>query len=121
MVGDDLEQARHAMRPALGLYVGGMGSREQNFYNRLVSSYGFEREAQEVQELYLAGRKSEALMALPDAMIDAVSIVGPPSRAKEKIRAFRDAGVETLIVAPMAQELAERKEQLRLIAELARE
>jgi F420-dependent oxidoreductase-like protein len=121
MVSDDLEQARHAMRPALGLYIGGMGSREQNFYNRLVSSYGFEREAQEVQELYLAGRKSEALMALPDAMIDAVSIVGPPSRAKEKIRAFRDAGVETLIVAPMAQELAERKEQLRLIAELASE
>jgi F420-dependent oxidoreductase-like protein len=121
MVSDDLEQARHAMRPALGLYVGGMGSREQNFYNRLVSSYGFEREAQEVQELYLSGRKSEALMALPDAMIDAVSIVGPPARAKEKIRAFRDAGVETLIVAPMAQELAERKEQLRLIAELAGE
>jgi alkanesulfonate monooxygenase SsuD/methylene tetrahydromethanopterin reductase-like flavin-dependent oxidoreductase (luciferase family) len=54
-------------------------------------------------------------------MIDAVSIVGPPARAKEKIRAFRDAGVETLIVAPMAQELGERKEQLRLIAELASE
>jgi F420-dependent oxidoreductase-like protein len=121
MVSDDLEQARHAMRPVLGLYVGGMGSREQNFYNRLVASYGFEREAQEVQELYLAGRKSEALMALSDAMIDAVSIAGPPSRAKEKIRAFRDAGVDTLIVSPMAQELEERKEQLRLIAELARE
>ncbi len=120
-ISDDLEQARHAMRPVLGLYVGGMGSREQNFYNRLVASYGFEREAQEVQELYLAGRKSEALMALPDAMIDAVSIAGPPSQAKEKIRAFRDAGVDTLIVSPMAQELAERKEQLRLIAALARE
>ena len=54
-----------------------MGSREQNFYNRLVSSYGFERAAQQVQDLYLAGRKSEAMLALPDELIDAVSIAGP--------------------------------------------
>jgi F420-dependent oxidoreductase-like protein len=121
LISDDLENARHAMRPVLGLYVGGMGSKEQNFYNRLVSSYGFEREAEQVQELYLAGRKSEALMALPDDLIDLVSIVGPPARAKEKIRAFRDAGVDTLIVAPMALETSERKEQLRLVAELAGE
>jgi len=121
LISDDLESARHAMRPALGLYVGGMGSKEQNFYNRLVASYGFEREAELVQELYLAGRKSEALMALPDELIDAVSIAGPRSRAKEKIRAFRDAGVDTLIVAPMALETPERKEQLRLVAELAHE
>jgi F420-dependent oxidoreductase-like protein len=121
LIGDDLESARHAMRPALGLYVGGMGSKEQNFYNRLVASYGFEREAELVQELYLAGRKSEALMALPDELIDTVSIAGPRSRAKEKIRAFRDAGVDTLIVSPMALETPERKEQLRLVAELANE
>jgi F420-dependent oxidoreductase-like protein len=121
LISDDLESARHAMRPALGLYVGGMGSKEQNFYNRLVASYGFEREAELVQELYLAGRKSEALMALPDELIDAVSIAGPPPRAKEKIRAFRDAGVDTLIVSPMALETPERKEQLRLVAELANE
>jgi F420-dependent oxidoreductase-like protein len=121
LIGDDLESARHAMRPALGLYVGGMGSKEQNFYNRLVASYGFEREAELVQELYLAGRKSEALMALPDELIDAVSIAGPRSRAKEKIRAFRDAGVDTLIVSPMALETPGRKEQLRLVAELAHE
>jgi F420-dependent oxidoreductase-like protein len=121
LIGDDLESARHAMRPTLGLYVGGMGSKEQNFYNRLVASYGFEREAELVQELYLAGRKSEALMALPDELIDTVSIAGPRSRAKEKIRAFRDAGVDTLIVSPMALETPERKEQLRLVAELANE
>jgi F420-dependent oxidoreductase-like protein len=121
LISDDLENARHAMRPVLGLYVGGMGSKEQNFYNRLVSSYGFEREAEQVQELYLAGRKSEALMALPDDLIDLVSIVGPPGRAKEKIRAFRDAGVDTLIVSPMALDTDERKEQLRLVAEVARE
>ncbi len=68
----------------LSLYVGGMGSREQNFYNRLVSTYGFEAAAKEVQDLYLAGRKSEAAMALPDALIDAVSIVGPAGPGARK-------------------------------------
>jgi len=121
MIGEDEDVARNAMRPVLALYVGGMGSREQNFYNRLVSSYGFEREAQQVQELYLAGRKNEAMLALPDDLIDAVSIAGKPERARQKLRAFRDAGVETLIVSPMAFDNEERKEQLRLVAELADE
>ncbi|HSS95206.1 MAG TPA: LLM class F420-dependent oxidoreductase [Candidatus Dormibacteraeota bacterium] len=121
MISDDAEAARNAMRPLLALYVGGMGSREQNFYNRLVSSYGFEREAQEVQELYLAGRKNEAMLALPDDLIDAVSIAGSPQRARERIQAFRAAGVETLIVSPMFFYNEERKEQLRLVAEIAKE
>ena len=121
MIGDDLESARNVMRPILALYVGGMGSREQNFYNRLVSSYGFEAEAQKVQELYLAGQKTEAMFALPDELIDLLSIVGPPARAKDRIRAFRDAGVDTLIVWPVMPDQEVRKEQLRLIAELARE
>ena len=119
MIGDDIESARNAMRPILALYVGGMGSREQNFYNRLVSNYGFEREAEHVQELYLAGRKTEAMSALPDELIDLVSIVGPLDQAKAKIRAFRDAGVDTLIVWPVLPDHEERKEQLRLIAEAA--
>jgi F420-dependent oxidoreductase-like protein len=121
MIGDDLESARNAMRPMLALYVGGMGSREQNFYNRLVSSYGFEREAQEVQELYLAGRRTEAMFALPDELIDLVSIVGPRDQAREKVRAFGEAGVDTLIVSGMAIDTPSRIEQLRLVAELARE
>src|SRR2546426_6851222 len=121
MISDDVESARNAMRPILALYVGGMGSREQNFYNRLVSSYGFEREAEEVQELYLAGKKTEAMFALPDELIDLVSIVGPPDRAKAKIREFRDAGVDTLIVWPVLPDHEQRKEQLRQIAELAQQ
>jgi F420-dependent oxidoreductase-like protein len=118
MIGDDLESARNAMRPVLALYVGGMGSREQNFYNRLVSTYGFEKAAREVQDLYLEGKKTEAMFALPDELIDLVSIVGPPDKAREKIRAFRDAGVDTLIVWPVMPDQEERKKQLRLIAEL---
>jgi F420-dependent oxidoreductase-like protein len=118
MIGDDLESARNAMRPVLALYVGGMGSREQNFYNRLVSTYGFEKAAQEVQELYLEGKKTEAMFALPDELIDLVSIVGPREKAKEKLRAFRDAGVDTLIVWPVMPDQEERIKQLRLLAEL---
>jgi F420-dependent oxidoreductase-like protein len=121
MISDDVNTARDAMRPMLSLYVGGMGSREQNFYNRLVSTYGFETAAHEVQDLYLAGRKSEAAMALPDELIDAVSIVGPRDQARERIRAYKAAGVETLIVSPMALDNETRKEQLRLVAELAQE
>jgi len=121
MIGDDMGSARDAMRPMLSLYVGGMGSRQQNFYNRLVSTYGFEEAAKEVQDLYLEGRKSEAAMALPDALIDAVSIVGPRDRAREQIRAYKEAGVDTLIVAPMAMDTETRKQQMRLVAELAEE
>ena len=119
LIGDDLESARNAMRPMLALYVGGMGSREQNFYNRLVSSYGFESAAREVQDLYLEGRRNEAMMALPDELIDLVSIVGPRDKARDKIRAFQEAGVDTLIVSGMAIDTPARIEQLRLVAELA--
>ena len=121
MIGDDLESARTVMRPIIALYVGGMGSREQNFYNRLVSSYGFEAEAQRVQELYLAGQKTEAMFALPEELIDLVSIVGPRDRVKAKLRDFRDAGVDTLIVWPVMPDHEERKRQLTTIAELAGE
>src|SRR5260370_1296372 len=120
MLGAASGAARTGVRPMLALSVGGMGSGEKNFYNRLVSSYGFEREAEQVRELYLAGRKSEAMLALPDDLIDAVSIAGSPQRAKERLRAFADAGVDTLLVSPMAFDSAERKEQLRLVADLGR-
>ncbi len=118
MIGDDLESARNVMRPILALYVGGMGSREQNFYNRLVASYGFEAEAAKVQELYLEGRKTEAMFELPDGLIDLVSIVGPQDRVKAKLRDFRDAGVETLICWPVMPDHEERKRQMRMLAEL---
>jgi F420-dependent oxidoreductase-like protein len=119
MVSDDLESARDVMRGFLALYVGGMGSREQNFYNALVRRYGFEDAAQTVQSLYLEGRKDEAAAALPDELIDTVTLCGPPDRVRERLAVFRDAGVGTLMVAPMAWTFDERLEQLRLVAELA--
>jgi F420-dependent oxidoreductase-like protein len=118
-VTDDLAAARDAMRPYLALYVGGMGSREQNFYNRLAQRYGFADAAGEVQDLYLAGKREEAGAALPDELIDLVSLCGPRDRVRERIAVFRDAGVGTLIVTPMAWSAEERLAQLRLVAELA--
>jgi F420-dependent oxidoreductase-like protein len=118
-VTDDLEAARDTMRPYLGLYVGGMGSRDKNFYNALVRRYGFEEAAETVQNLYLEGKKEEAMAALPGALIDTVSLCGPKDVVRDRIAVYRDAGVGTLIVSPMAWTAADRLEQLRLIAELA--
>jgi len=121
LISDDIAGARDAMRPVLALYIGGMGSREQNFYNRLVSSYGFEDAAREVQDLYLTGQKAAAMEAVPDELIDMTTIAGPRDHARERLRAFRDAGVETLIVSPMTFDPEERQQQLRLVAELTEE
>jgi F420-dependent oxidoreductase-like protein len=118
-IDDDLETARDAMRPQLALYIGGMGSRERNFYNRLVCAYGFEAAAAEVQALYLAGRTHEAESALPGDLIDAVSIVGPYDRARDRLASYRAAGVGTLVVWPMETTARTRREQLRLVADLA--
>jgi F420-dependent oxidoreductase-like protein len=119
LVSEDRPAARDAMRPYLALYVGGMGSREQNFYNGLVRRYGFEEDARRVQDLYLEGRKEEAAAALPPELIDAVSLCGPPDVVRDRIAMFRDAGVGTLIVSPMSWTFEDRRRQLRLVAELA--
>ena len=119
MVSDDLEGARDTMRHYVALYVGGMGSRDQNFYNQLVRRYGFEDAAREVQDLYLEGRKDEAAAALPGDLIDTLTLCGPAGRVRERIAVYRDAGVGTLIVSPMAWTLDDRLAQLRLVAELA--
>jgi F420-dependent oxidoreductase-like protein len=118
-ISDDLAAARDVMRPLLALYIGGMGSREQNFYNRTAQAYGFEDAAVAVQDHYLAGRRDEAMAALPDELIDLVTLCGPPDRVRERLRMLDAAGVGTLIATPMAFTFEERMEQLRKLAELA--
>jgi F420-dependent oxidoreductase-like protein len=118
-VTDDVAAARDAMRPYVALYVGGMGSREKNFYNALVHRYGFSDAAREVQDLYLEGKRDEAMAALPDELIDTVSLCGPPDVVRDRLAVFRDAGVGTLMVSPMAWSFEDRLQQLRLVAELA--
>jgi F420-dependent oxidoreductase-like protein len=118
-VSDDLASARDAMRHYVALYVGGMGSRKQNFYNALVQRYGFEDAAREVQDLYLEGKKDEAAAALPGELIDHVTLCGPADVVRERIGIYRDAGVGTLMIAPMAWTFDDRMAQLRQVAELA--
>jgi F420-dependent oxidoreductase-like protein len=113
IVTDDVESARDFLRPLLALYIGGMGSREANFYNRLVRRYGYEAEAERIQELYLGGKQMEAIAAVPDALIDEVALVGPPERIRDRLDAWREAGVTRLLVS--THDLG----TLRAMAELA--
>jgi F420-dependent oxidoreductase-like protein len=117
-VDDDIDRARDAMRPVLALYIGGMGSRKQNFYNALVKRYGFEEAAEEVQELYLGGKREEAMAALPAELIDITSLCGPRERIAERLELYRDAGVGTLVVSPTSFSPDQRVATLRTLAEL---
>ena len=101
-VSDDVAAARDRMRPFLALYIGGMGSRDQNFYNQLVQRYGSEETAVKVQNLYLDGKKEEAAATLPDELIDMITLCGPRDAVRDRLAAFRDAGVGTLIIGPTA-------------------
>ena len=112
VVTDDVDQARWGVRPLLALYVGGMGARGNNFYFDLVCRYGYEEAATKVQDLYLAGKREEAMAALPDALIDEVALVGPKAAIAEKLEVWKGAGVTTLGV--VAQDLG----TLRTLAEL---
>jgi F420-dependent oxidoreductase-like protein len=117
-IDDDEERARDSVRHLIALYVGGMGSREQNFYNALVQRYGFEEAAKEVQDLYLEGKKDEAAAALPAELIDTITLVGPKEKIAERLSVYRDAGVGTLIVTPVAMDAGERKSMVRDLAEM---
>ena len=117
-IDDDIDKARDVMRPLLALYVGGMGSREKNFYNALVQRYGFEDAAKEVQDLYLSGKKDEAAAALPAELIDKTSLVGPVDRVKERLELYREAGVGTLITTPIAPDMEGRRKMLHALADL---
>lgn len=116
-IDDDVDRARDVMRPLLALYVGGMGSRERNFYNALVRRYGFEEAAEEVQDLYLSGKKEEAAAALPAELIDQLSLCGPKERLVERLAIYREAGVGTVIASPIAPTAEGRVEIVRALAE----
>lgn len=94
---DDVEAGRDSLKSMLALYIGGMGSRGQNFYNALVRRYGYEAEAERIQELYLAGNKLEAIAAVPDALVDDVALVGPRERIADRLDAWRESGATTLL------------------------
>ena len=117
-IDDDVDSARDRMRHFIALYVGGMGSRERKFYNQLVQRYGFQLSARENQDLYLEGKKDEAAAAVPAELIDTVTLVGPRDRVRDRLAVYREAGVGTLLVSPVAFDAADRRRMVRELAEM---
>ncbi|HXV64933.1 MAG TPA: LLM class F420-dependent oxidoreductase [Vicinamibacteria bacterium] len=103
-LGDDVQECLDAVKPNLALYVGGMGAKGKNFYNDLARRYGYEKEAEQIQELYLGGKKKEAVAAVPDGLVDEVALCGPKERIVDRLGAWREAGVTTLICIPSGSE-----------------
>jgi len=112
LVGDDLPALRDMVKPMTALYVGGMGARGRNFYNDLACRYGFEAAAKEIQDLYLDGKKADATAAVPDELVDEFSLLGPRERIADRLDAWRESSVTTMILG------AQQPEALQVMAEL---
>ena len=112
LVGDDVHALRDKAKPMVALYVGGMGAKGKNFYNDLACRYGYEAVAAEIQDLYLSGKKAEATALVPDELVDDISLIGPRERIADRLEAWKESPVSTLVVT------AAQPEALRLMAEL---
>ena len=117
LVGDARTKLLDMARPNMALYVGGMGARGKNFYNDIACAYGYDKEAAEVQDLYLDGKKDEAAAALPGEWLELANLVGPRSYVKERVGAFKEAGVTVLSVNPVGPDAARTMETLRQIVD----
>ncbi len=115
-VGDDVASCADRVRPHAALYVGGMGSRDQNFYNQLAVRMGYADAARTVQDLYLDRRHREAAAALPQQFIDATSLIGPVERIADRLVAYAESGVTTLSVTPFVGDLEQGLATLRAVA-----
>jgi F420-dependent oxidoreductase-like protein len=115
IVTDDAEKARMGVKAGMALYIGGMGARDKNFYNDLAKRLGYEEAAVRIQNLFLDGKKAAAAAAVPDALVDAVHLVGSKGRIRERLQAWKEAGkkgwVHTMNVG------APQREALELLAE----
>ncbi|MFB7177244.1 LLM class F420-dependent oxidoreductase [Streptomyces sp. NPDC056257] len=105
-IGEDAAAVRDLARPQIALYVGGMGAVGKNFYNDLAVAYGYEEEARKIQELYLSGRKRDAAAAVPDEFCELMTLCGPEGYVRERVEAFREAGVTMLNVTPVGPDPA---------------
>ncbi|MEU8195868.1 LLM class F420-dependent oxidoreductase [Microbispora amethystogenes] len=118
-IGDDVEDVLDLGRSMAALYIGGMGAKGRNFYNDLARRYGYEKEAEQIQNLYLEGKKKEAEALVPRELLERVSLAGPEGHVRERIAALREAGVTTLNVAPFAHTHEERVALIEKIKDLA--
>ncbi len=117
-IGDDLVGEKQSRildysRPNVALYVGGMGARDKNFYNTICQKYGYVDEAHEIQDLYLSGRKDEAAAAVPAEMLERTNLVGPAGYVKERLAAYKEAGVTHLSVNAVGSDPVATVEQLK--------
>jgi F420-dependent oxidoreductase-like protein len=114
-IGDhaDATQARERLRPMLALYIGGMGAKGKNFYNDVCRAYGFEKEAEQIQDLYLAGNKDEAAALVPAELLELGSLCGDEAFVADRVAAYREAGVTTLNVNPVGPDPAATLARLR--------
>ncbi|GLU46131.1 LLM class F420-dependent oxidoreductase [Nocardiopsis ansamitocini] len=111
--GPETKKLLDFARPTIALYVGGMGAKGKNFYNSLAQRYGYEEAAATIQDLYLAGKKDEAAAAVPDEMVELINLVGPESYVRERIEAFREAGVTHLNLIPATDDPVALVEKVR--------
>ena len=113
LTGDAQSRLLDYSRPSVALYVGGMGARDQNFYNKICQKYGYVEEAIEIQDLYLDGKKEEAAAAVPFEMLEKTNLVGPPGYVKERLAAYKEAGVTHLSVNAVGKDPVATMEELR--------
>jgi F420-dependent oxidoreductase-like protein len=113
LTGDAADRILDFSRPNVALYVGGMGARDKNFYNTILQKYGYVDEAIEIQDLYLAGKKEEAAAKVPAQMLRNTNLIGPRSFVKERIAAYKEAGVTMLSITPVGGDLVKTVETLR--------
>ena len=114
-IGDDVDDRLAWVKPQLALYIGGMGARGKNFYHNLATRYGYGDVANHIQDLYLGGKKEEAIAAVPDELVRSVSLVGPRGYVKERLAAFAEGGATTLLLQPLS---GDRRESVRFVEEL---
>lgn len=117
-IGEGMEGLRDRARPQIALYVGGMGAKEKNFYNQVFRQYGYEQEADRIQELFLAGRRADAQAAIPDDYLARASLIGPEGFVRDRLHALRDSGVNALNVSLQGETRAERVQQCERLREL---
>jgi F420-dependent oxidoreductase-like protein len=117
-IGDDVEDRLQWAKPQLALYIGGMGAKGRNFYHNVATRYGFGEVADRIQELYLSGRKAEAIAAVPDDLVRSVSLIGTRGYVKERIAAFAEAGVTTLLATPVSADGTEYVEFVEQLQQL---
>ena len=111
ILGDDAKACLDFIKPVLALYVGGMGARGKNFYNDLAARYGYEAEAKKIQDLYLDGKKGDAIAAVPDELADEISLCGPKERIRDRLAEWKESGITTMILA------LQQVEAMRAVAE----